>query len=139
MMTEDQIRLHYIVDPQLVIRNANFFRLLEWEKWIEHEFNKMWLVSDIEMAKATQTPLYGDQPHWIWDGQSELFNQFMESRSFRGMSVSKLADNPTIDQGAYAEARAAALEYADYVRDVTAMSLQKGEIFLCSDDPRIGQ
>ena len=61
----------------------------------------------------------------------------MQKRSFQGIAVSQLVQQPQLNYDAYAEARAAAREYADAVRDYTGMALQNGEIHLTNDDPRV--
>ncbi len=137
MENPKQLCLHYIVSPRLMKRNADFFSLLKPGDWFEEKYNK-YIVTESKAVSATDNiPLYGDSPHWIWDGQSELFDQFMQKRSFQGIPVSKLVQQPQLNYNAYTEARAAAREYADAVRDYSGMALKNGEIFLTNDDPRI--
>ena len=137
MENPKQLCLHYIVSPRLLTRNANFFSLLEPDEWFEERSNKYIVTQSPSVSVADNIPLYGDSPHWIWDGQSELFDQFMQKRSFQGIPVSQLVEQPQLNYNAHAEARVAAREYADAVRDYSGMALQKGEIHLSNDDPRI--
>ena len=136
MENPKQLCVHYIVSQRVMAMNLEFF-LLVGSDWFENEYNKFIVTQSRAVSAADNIPLYGDSPHWIWVVQTELFDQFMQNRSFQGIAVSKLVQQPELNYNAYAEARAAAREYADAVRDYSAMALQKGEIHLTNDDPRI--
>lgn len=133
------INVQYIVDRRVVTSCLDFFDLIDGYAWIEEKMNKLALTNDIEIARRTETPLFGSNPEWIWQSQHKLFLDFILLREFNGKYAYQLIKNPSTDPVEYENMKAAALQYANDVRDIFRMKIIEAKIFLNNDDPRISE
>ena len=135
MPTVSIISTHHVLQQSLT--GHPVIELIGGRRWIEADANKLHLTHNLEVARATGTPLHLSNHPWIEAAQRARLDEFTQ-RTFGNFSFQQLLADPGLSPAAYQQMQDAAEAFANDLRDLTGKGILNGELMLTSQDPRAG-
>jgi hypothetical protein len=120
---------------KIVFKDSESLKNLLPPEWLDDSTNLRMLTKDATIAASTNTPLHQSGHLWLQKAQENLRDAFL-NREFSGIKARDLAIDPSRNPAAFQQAKAAAFEYFNAVRDYSAKALEEGKIFLTNGDAR---
>ena len=135
MPTVSIISTHHVLQQSLT--GHPVIELIGGRRWIEADANKLHLTNNLEVARATGTPLHLSNHPWIEAAQRARLEEFTQ-RTFGNFSFQQLVADPGLSPAAYQQMQDAAEAFANDLRDLTGKGILNGELMLTNQDPRAG-